>query len=64
MRERKTYDEYQIHQHFPGSGWEEVCAETTRKEAQERRKEYRENQPEYPVKIVKKRIRYERQQTL
>lgn len=52
---RKTQDEYQIHQHT-GQGWEEVTAETTRREARERLKEYRTNQPEYPVKMVVKRV--------
>lgn len=56
--QRKTEDEYQIHQNC-GYGWEEVCAESTRKEARERLKEYRENQPEYPVKCVKRRIKIE-----
>lgn len=54
--QRKTYDEDQIHQNA-GYGWEEVCAEDTFKEAKQRLKEYRNNQPEYPVKIVKKRIK-------
>ena len=57
---RKTRDEWQIHQNFGyGHGWEEVCAEDTRKEALARLREYRENQPEYPVKVVLKRIRIE-----
>lgn len=53
---RKTKDEYQIHQNC-GYGWEEVCAEETLKEAKVRLKEYRTNQPEFSVKIVKKRIK-------
>lgn len=52
---RKTRDEYQIHQKT-GEGWEEVNAEPTRKLAVQSRREYRENQPEFPVKIVKKRV--------
>jgi hypothetical protein len=32
-------------------GWEAVCQETTRKAALVTLREYRENQPEYPVKI-------------
>jgi hypothetical protein len=49
--------EYQIQQYTGRQyGWEEVCSETTRKEAQERRKEYQENQPEYSVRIVCKTI--------
>jgi hypothetical protein len=53
---RKTYDEYQIWSNY-GYGWEETCAEETYKEAKERLKEYRENQPQYPHKIVKRQIR-------
>jgi hypothetical protein len=53
---RKTEDEYQIHQKTQ-MGWEEVCCESTRKEARETIKLYRENQPEYPVKVVKKRVK-------
>jgi hypothetical protein len=49
-------DEYQIHQHT-AEGWEEVSAYQTRKEAKADLKAYRENQPEYAVKIVKKRIK-------
>ncbi len=56
--QRKTQDEYQIWQRTP-EAWEEVCAEKTRKAARETLKEYRENQPEYDVKIVKKRVKIE-----
>ena len=52
---RKTRDEYQIHQ-YTGCDWEEVCAADTWREAREHLKEYRENQPEYPVKAIKRRI--------
>ncbi len=54
--QRKTEDEYQIHQ-LTACGWEEVTAESTRKEAMARLKEYRANQPEYAVKIVCRRVR-------
>ena len=33
--------------------------EFTRKEARARLKEYRENQPQYPARLVKKRVRKE-----
>jgi hypothetical protein len=56
MYKRKTRDEYQIHQRT-SQGWEEVTACDTWKEAKELLKAYRENQPEYPVKCVKKRIK-------
>lgn len=53
---RKTEDEFQIHQETP-EGWEEVCAEKTMRAARQTVRDYRENQPEFPVKIVTKRIR-------
>lgn len=52
---RVTKDEYQIRQNC-GYGFEEVCSEDNYKEAKQRLKEYRENQPEYVVKIVKVRV--------
>lgn len=55
---RKTRDEYQLHVNY-GQGWEHEISEDTRKEAQERKKEYRENCPEYPTKIVVKRVKIE-----
>ena len=53
---RKTYDIWVIQQ-YTGSQykWEDVCAEETFSEACQRAKEYRENQPEYPVRIKLKR---------
>ena len=55
---RKTTDEYEIqqytgHQH----GWECVTAEATYREAKATRQCYRENQPAYPVRIIKKRVK-------
>ena len=52
---RKTQDEFQIWGVY-GQGFEELTAESTRKAANERLKEYRENQPEGSYKIVVKRI--------
>ncbi len=54
--QRKTTDEFQIHQ-LTTQGWEEVHCEPTRKDALRSRKEYQQNQPEYPVRIVKKRVK-------
>jgi hypothetical protein len=56
MYKRKTIDEYQIHQHT-SCGWEEVAAYDNRPEAKADIKAYRENQPEYPVKIIKRRVK-------
>lgn len=58
MYKRKTVDEYQILQHTgPRYGWEMVSAYNDRKSCKEDLKAYRENQPEYPVKMIKKRIK-------
>lgn len=56
MYQRKTRDVYSIQQ-YTGSayGWEEVNEETTITDARRSAKEYRENQPEYPVRIKKRR---------
>jgi hypothetical protein len=50
--QRKTKDVWRVQQ-YTGSqyGWETVCEEETYKEARERKLEYRENQPEYPVRV-------------
>lgn len=56
--QRKTKDEFQIHQCYSGQ-WEDVCSEDTRKEAKERLKEYRDNMPEYAARIVKVRVKLE-----
>jgi len=53
--QRKTEDEYQIHQYHLGH-WEEVHCESTRRAVVQSLKNYRKNQPQYPVKIVKKRV--------
>lgn len=53
MYVRKTVDVWELQLNY-GFGWEETLTEYTRKEARERLKEYRENQPQYPARIVKK----------
>lgn len=57
MKKRKTIDEYHIEGNY-GYGWEVVTAEDTRKEALQRLKEYRENEP-YFFRIIKRRIKIE-----
>lgn len=54
---RKTKDEYQLLCNYGyGDGWEYVLAEDTLSEAKKRKREYMENMPQYPYKIVKKRV--------
>lgn len=56
--ERKTIATWELQLNY-GYGWEYTLTEYTRKEARERLKEYRENQPQYPARLVKKRVRKE-----
>lgn len=57
---RKTRDIWNIQQYTGyGYGWETVCAEDRWKDARERLREYRENQPEYPVRAKRCRERVE-----
>ncbi len=53
--QRKTVDEYQLHVNY-GQEWEHEITEDSFREARARRREYRENCPEYPCKIVKRRV--------
>lgn len=57
-RERKTVDTWQLHVNY-GQGWEHEITESTSREARERRREYRENCPQYPTRIVYRRERKE-----
>lgn len=52
---RKTCDEFQIHGDY-GEGFEELHAEDSRKEALKILRQYRENQPGIPFKLVVARI--------
>lgn len=55
---RKTKDEYVLMCDYGyGDGWEEVLTEETYAEARQRKKEYIDNMPQYPYKIVKRRVR-------
>jgi hypothetical protein len=53
---RLTEDEYTV-QSNNGYGWEDVTSETTRKEAKERLKEYRENEPQYSHRLIKRHVK-------
>lgn len=53
---RKTRDYWKIEQYTGHQyGWEEVCGSYSWKETRANLKEYRENQPEYPVRMRKTR---------
>lgn len=53
---RKTRDEFAI-QGYYGQGWEDVTTEDNRREARERLHEYRENETNYPHRMIKRRVR-------
>jgi hypothetical protein len=58
--QRKTRDVWIIQQNWGfGDGWEDVSAEDSRADARRAVKEYRDNQPECPVRIKKTRERIE-----
>lgn len=52
---RKTRDEYVIEGNY-GYGWDEVCAEDTRRDALARLHEYRENEPRYAHRLRTVRV--------
>lgn len=55
-RSRKTRDVWVVEQRWPGGhGWEIVTEESNRDDARLRLAEYRENQPEAPVRMRKSR---------
>ncbi len=58
MYKRKTRDVWHFLVHY-GSGWEHETTEPTLAAARAQRKCYRENCPEYPTRIVKRRERIE-----
>ena len=51
---RKTIDKYQLLCNY---GWECILTEETKKDIAERKREYIENAPQYPYRIIKKRVR-------
>lgn len=54
---RKTRDEFEIRGNYGyGHGFETVTSETTRREARARLREYRENEPGVPFRLVCVRV--------
>ena len=55
---RKTRDEFEVQGRYGERyGYEAVYTATTRAEAREQLKCYRENEPQYAHRIVKKRVK-------
>ncbi len=60
MYERKTRDEWTIQGNYGyGDGWEDLSAYDDRREARADLRAYRENEPEYAHRLVKRRVRIE-----
>ena len=60
MYKRKTKDVWVLYQDYGyGDGWEYVIEEDTLDEIKKRKKEYLENQPQYPLKVKRERRRLE-----
>ena len=56
---RKTVDVWRFYVNY-GGGWEYELCEYNQQEIKQREKEYAENCPQYPVKVVKGRERIDR----
>jgi hypothetical protein len=55
---RKTSDEWEVQGLYTARyGWECVCVEDNRRDALIRLSEYRVNQPQYPHRLRKRRVR-------
>lgn len=54
MRQRKTRDVFELWVNY-GCGFEYEVGEDTNEEIRQRKREYRENCPQYPVQIRRKR---------
>jgi uncharacterized protein YjlB len=54
-KRRKWKEEFTVQGNY-GQGWEDVTSEDTYSEARERLREYRENEINYPHRIVTRRV--------
>lgn len=56
---RKTRDEYTIQGHYGFFGWEDIDCHDTHKEARASLKTYRESEPQYQHRLIKRRVKIE-----
>lgn len=56
MYQRKTHDEWTIQGNY-GQGWEDVCSYDNRIDAKADYKAYRENEPQYQHRLIKRRVK-------
>lgn len=57
--QRKTRDVWRFYVNY-GQGWEHELDEFSLREVRQRQKEYRENCPQYPTRVVRGRERIEK----
>lgn len=55
---RKTRDTFELHVNY-GQGWEYEIEEDTLRAARQQQRDYRDNCPQYPTKVVRRRERIE-----
>ena len=57
---RITMDEYAIQSNYGyGHGWEDLACYDSFREAREELKLYRENEPQYPHRLITRRVKIE-----
>ena len=56
--QRKTVDEYHTQGNY-GCGWETVTIDDNYRDAKQMYMDYEENEPQYPHRVIKKRVRKE-----
>ena len=56
---RKTVDEWHTQGNY-GCGWETVTIDDNYADAKQMLRDYNENEPQYPHRLIKKRVRKER----
>ncbi len=59
MYERKTKDVWEIQGNY-GCGWEYICEEESRADAKAQLRCYDKNEPQYPHRIKKRRVKIEK----
>lgn len=55
MKPNKYIYLYVIQGYYPSSGWEDETQTTSQREARQYLKEYRQNMPQYPHRIIQRR---------
>lgn len=55
---RKTHDEWHTQGDY-GCGWETVTIDDNKADAMQMLRDYNENEPQYPHRLIKRRVRNE-----